>query len=83
WRGQRPTSAITVAGGRSCIQNQAVASCPDGTTLVGGGFQIANQIKSGGTNSPDVSRPLNSKSWVVVAGGYPDYCFDAYAICAQ
>ena len=65
------------------MQTYAYATCPAGTTLVGGGFALANQIKTGGTNSPDVSRPIDSQTWAVVAGGYPDFCFDAFAVCAQ
>ncbi len=65
------------------MQAPAYASCPVNSILVGGGFKLANQIKSGGTNSPDVSSPLNDMTWVVIAGGYPDYCFDAYAVCMQ
>jgi hypothetical protein len=84
WKGQRPIRTVTVTGGRSCYQTPAYATCPTGTTLVGGGYAIAGQEHgTSGTNSPDVSKPFDSASWVVVAGGYPDYCFDAFAVCAQ
>lgn len=74
---------------------QAFAYCPAGTTLVGGGYRFARELyppvavspykvdAGRHTNSPDDSFPLNGTTWVVIAGGYPDFCFKAIALCAE
>lgn len=68
------------------------ATCPSHTTLVGGGFRLSDGNArspykpfdgSFGTNSPDISMPFDSESWFVAAGGYPDFCFKAIALCAE
>ena len=77
----------------------AFASCPASTTLVGGGYRVAlghcppNAISPwkdlnptagiAHTNSPDDSFPYDERTWAVRAGGYPDFCFVAVALCAQ
>lgn len=74
---------------------ETYAYCPAGTTLVGGGYRFAwglyppaavspYKANTGRhTNSPDDSFPLNGTTWVVKAGGYPDFCFKAIALCAE
>jgi len=74
---------------------ETYAYCPNGTTLVGGGYRFAwdlyppgaiSPYKTGAgahTNSPDDSYPLNEETWAVKAGGYPDFCFKAVALCAE
>ncbi len=84
WRAQRPTEVVTAVGNEACVQNLALASCPVGTTLVGGGYSLGSWVgTNNGTNSPDVSRPYDKSTWLVVAGGYPDFCFRAHALCAR
>src|SRR3546814_15038587 len=58
-----------------------------GSTLVGGGYQLMGSTPlksspSGGTNSPDASYPSGG-TWYVKAGGYPDFCFRAFAMCVE
>ena len=81
-------SDITISAG----VYSANAYCPTNTTLVGGGFKLLNGAErspykpySGvqGTNSPDYSMPVNQTTWSVAAGGYPDFCFTAIALCAE
>lgn len=73
-------------------ETYAYAYCPSGTTLVGGGFGLHGENFRGnnadgsirGTNSPDSSGPnWNGTAWQVIAGGYPSYCFKAYALCIE
>ncbi len=73
----------------------AYAKCPVGITLVGGGYALTRlspfKSQSSGsfhTNAPDVSMPQTDLStgdtmWRIEAGGYPDFCFKPYALCAQ
>lgn len=85
WRNQKPAREITVSGSTTCGTTPGYAICPAGTLLVGGGYQLTGtNYKSGGTNSPDLSAPLgDGATWMVYAGGYPDYCFVAKALCIQ
>jgi len=78
--------AVTVPIG----MNNAVAICPSNQLLVGGGYQLSRVTPyksdasvSNGTNSPDGSYPYNATTWYVRAGGYPNYCFRAFALCAE
>src|SRR3546814_369067 len=100
WRAQRPTNVNAVSTGTvyTCGHQAGVtnthplaqgitATCPMGSTLVGGGYQLMGSTPlksspSGGTNSPDASYPSGG-TWYVKAGGYPDFCFRAFAMCAE
>lgn len=81
-------TSLTVANG----VYDAIAACPVGSTLVGGGHVLAlNAARSPykplqntiGTNSPDISAPDGAGGWRIAAGGYPDFCFFSVALCAE
>ena len=102
WNAQRPTRVVEAfSEGLSCAGDaqvtsaagvySVIAACPTGTTLVGGGYLLANGAARSpykppaatGTNSPDRSSPSGTGGWLVAAGGYPDFCFHAVALCAE
>lgn len=85
WQRQRFSSVQKVVGGVTCGATSAFAYCPAGTVLVSGGYRLAQSNgKTNGTNSPDISMPNDAATgWQVYAGGYPDYCFTAIALCAK
>lgn len=90
WQRQRFESIFTVKSPNDACGHvrYATAICPKDSVLVGGGYSLGDVFNRDpnkpGTNSPDGSYPTSDATgWHVVAGGYPDFCFWAYAICAR
>jgi hypothetical protein len=91
WKRSGLKEVSVVYGTVSYYGTWGTATCPAPTLLVGGGYAIVGNktypdgmpAPYNGTNSPDSSQPLSGTTWGVYAGGYPDFNFQSYAICAS
>lgn len=57
----------------------SIASCPAGTRLVSGGYQMT--AWSSGKNAPDTSMPNSPTSWKTVVNGDGSMCNRSVIIC--
>ncbi|WP_080953898.1 MULTISPECIES: shufflon system plasmid conjugative transfer pilus tip adhesin PilV [Xanthomonas] len=81
-------SGTTVVAGPQQSQGPvwAYAQCPDGTFLVGGGYNVTYMEKASSQEAPQVNRPVpEQNAWGVYSGGSTggrESRFLPYAICA-
>ncbi|MCX4117021.1 hypothetical protein, partial [Aeromonas hydrophila] len=65
--------------------NLAVATCPAGYQVTGGGYMISfwNPGSPSSSNAPDSSAP-SGNGWAVIAGAKAgNSCFRAFAVCIK
>lgn len=82
----RATSGIsqpfTVGGSGTCSWDAAIAQCPAGAKLLGGGYQLTWFSGSTFSHAPDQSYPDAGNNRWVVGGSGTNSCFQAFASCA-
>lgn len=70
-----------VAGSGTCDYSAAVAQCPGGSKLVGGGYVLTWYNGSSFSHAPDGSYPDSGNNrWILNGSGY-NQCFASYANC--
>lgn len=83
WQAAGGTAQPFQSGGSStCDYSVAVAQCPGGAKVLGGGYVLTWFNGSNFSHAPDGSYPDSGNNrWLVVGSG-PNQCFQAYANCA-
>ncbi len=75
--------SLIVTGGQSQGPQWAYATCPAGTYIAGGGYNIVYMQKSSSQEAPQITRP-DGNGWVIWSGsssGAQESRFQSYAVC--
>jgi hypothetical protein len=86
WSSLGTTSRVVIGASTAGPGTSAVANCPTGYTLTGGGYRLVTYAPVGTStsNAPDINIPNGTSQWFVFASAAAgNSTFQAYAVCSM